>query len=161
MKLRYILMFIASLFVAVLIYTQFFQFRFEVNRDLSQFLFYTRIGKADWKKNVTSWGGTVPLKVKKGETFTISLEGNRMNVAKWVAVSAETEYISFKDEKSVNMKRGLFEEYKEGEAPYQMQFSYKAVESGQMKLRLQLKPPSESGEMDDEYLCIFVDVSVE
>ncbi len=57
-----------------------------------------------------------------------------MNVAKWVAVTVETEYISLKDEKSVNMKRGLFEKYKEGEATYQMQFSYKAIESGQVKL---------------------------
>ncbi len=42
MKSRYTWMLIASLFVAVLVNTQFFQFRFEVNRDISIYDFIRR-----------------------------------------------------------------------------------------------------------------------
>ncbi len=161
LKMKYVLIFIISLFVAGLIYTEFFQYKFEVNRDVDQFFFYTQIGEADWKKNDTTWGGTVPLKVKTGETFIISLEGNRTNIAKWFDVTSKSNYISLVDEQSINMKKGLFRSYKEGEAPYQMQFVYRAVESGQVKMRFQLKSPTEPGKTGDENLFINVEVKVE
>ncbi len=46
------------------------------------------------------------------------------------------------------------------ETPYQSQFEYKAIESGQIKLKFQLKPPESTGEIADSNLFVNLTVIV-
>lgn len=46
------------------------------------------------------------------------------------------------------------------ETPYQSQFEYKAIESGQIKLKFQLKPSESTGEIADSNLFVNLTVIV-